>query len=683
MPNQEIQSLGENNMSMRALPLGMQRFNALLKSLVLFIAAMAVWPSLVHSSQSGTPLFGRDSNEQGAQLFSEHCAGCHQGTIPKAPSLEMMGYMLPKAVYRTISEGVMQSMASHLDDSQRALIAEYVSGGSLHDELSAMAPPACASDVGFDALVPRSSEGWGVSLQNTRFYSDQSAGIHPGNVGQLRLKWAFAFPNAVRARSQPAVAGGLVYVGSQEGVVYALSRDSGCVAWSYQARAEVRTGVVVAPWSPPASSDRVTSPQVYFADYLGYVYAVDALTGDLIWEAKADDHPSATITGTPALHDNVLYVPIASLEVAAAIRPDYPCCTFRGAVVALNALDGQVIWKTHSITESPEEVGRNSAGATRYAPSGAGIWNTPTIDIKRNRLYVGTGQNYSSPTSATSDSIIAMSLEGGAIEWVFQARPDAWNAACEMEDKSNCPQEAGVDSDLDFGAAVVLTTLSDGSDILLGGQKSGDVWALGPDDGSLKWRRKLGRGGMLGGVHFGMAANADSIFVAINDEDVHLSNAAHSSRWTGVQNPGVFALSLSTGEIRWAWDAEDICAGQSLCRRGYSAPLTATEQLVFAGSLDGRLRIHDAENGRKLWEFDTTQTVTTVSGEDAHGGAMAGGAGVVLDQGLMLVTSGYLLIHHMPGNVLLAFEVAPEESVRSEASAIHMGGFAASSEDLH
>ena len=74
------------------------------------------------------------------------------------------------------------------------------------------------------------------------------------DLPKLELKWAFAFPNAQRARSQPAIAYGAVYVGSQDGTVYALDEDTGCVRWTFRASAEVRTAIVVE--SPEAARAR-------------------------------------------------------------------------------------------------------------------------------------------------------------------------------------------------------------------------------------------------------------------------------------------------------------------------------------------------------------------------------------------------------------------------------------------
>ena len=85
--------------------------------------------------------------------------------------------------------------------------------------------------------------------------------------------------------------------------------------------------------------------------------------------------------------------------------------------------------------------------------------------------------------------------------------------------------------------------------------------------------------------------------------------------------------------------------------------MTAIPGAVIAGHMDGRLRIYSAEDGSVIWEFDTLQEFTTVSGEVGRGGSMSGGGPAVAD-GLLYVNSGYGIYMHMPGNVLLAFEPA-------------------------
>jgi polyvinyl alcohol dehydrogenase (cytochrome) len=109
-----------------------------------------------------------------------------------------------------------------------------------------------------------------------------------------------------------------------------------------------------------------------------------------------------------------VYVPLSSSEVVPAAQSTYACCTFRGALVALNLEDGSIAWRTYT-TDKPERLGKNAVGADRFGPSGAPIWSGPTLDTKRNLVYATTGQNYSSPATGTSDAVIAMDTTTGEV----------------------------------------------------------------------------------------------------------------------------------------------------------------------------------------------------------------------------------------------------------------------------
>src|SRR6185503_9151405 len=156
------------------------------------------------------------------------------------------------------------------------------------------------------------------------------------------------FPNATMARSLPTVAGGRVFVGSQSGTVYALDAKTGCIVWTYQAKAGVRTGIVIGPRAS-GGSGRSGGFAAYFGDGRANAYAVDAATGEQIWMRNLEEHKGANITGTPVLHQDRLFVPIASIEEASAMSPTYECCTFRGSLVAVDAGTGSLLWKTYTI----------------------------------------------------------------------------------------------------------------------------------------------------------------------------------------------------------------------------------------------------------------------------------------------------------------------------------------------
>jgi polyvinyl alcohol dehydrogenase (cytochrome) len=582
----------------------------------------------------------------GMALYQAHCAACHDGQVPRAPHMITFSTIGAGAILNAMNNGVMRVQASALSATEREALAGFLAG-------EAMAPPkpvlACADTL--SRLAPSDSDamqGWGGNAQNHRHANGAVVGLNRENVDQLALKWVFAYPGALRARSQPLVYDGVVFVGSQSGEIYALDLESGCAHWTYSAGAEVRSSL-----SLGHLPDR-KNPVLYMGDFSATVHAIDATDGTLIWRSAVGDHPDATITGSPKLHDGSLYVPISSSEWATAADPGYACCTFRGGVVSVEASSGELNWRAHVIDQPAVETGdKNSFGAPRRGPAGAPVWNSPTIDAKRGVLYVGTGEAYTSPAADTSDAVLAFSLETGERQWSRQLLGgDAWNMACFIGEAANCPEEDG--PDLDIGASTILWSGAN-HDYLLVGQKSGDVYALDPDQGGATvWHNKVGRGGFLGGVHWGMSVNGESLFVPIADTTI-------TGRFTGPVSPGIHALDPMSGEVRWYTPSVADCEGKlpvPVCDQGMSAAITSTEQLVFAGSLDGNLRAYDSLSGEVIWSFDTFGDFQSVSGDVALGGSIESD-GPVLYKGHVLVNSGYQFGARMPGNALMVFAVPP------------------------
>jgi polyvinyl alcohol dehydrogenase (cytochrome) len=630
-----------------------------------FFAAVLVWGSIL---SAGSAVVANDagsaSKSVGGQsfdipdpakagrigeIYTENCAGCHDQGVDRAPQRVLFSYMSPQSIYRALKDGKMSAQASGLTDAERVELAEFLTRKKI--AANEPEPPACKGKAAsFDFNEPPPFPNWGLAPGNTRQVPTDVAGIDKAKVSKLKLKWAVAFPNSSQVRSQPGLAGGALYIGSHNGAVYALDRATGCKRWIFQAGSEVRTGIIPSVWK---AGDKAAKPVVYFGDIFAFVYAVDAQTGQLIWRMRAEEHPNNTITGTPTLYGDTLYVTVSSLEGIRPSDPNYECCTARGAVVAVDAKTGAIKWKTHPV-DTPKLVGKNAKGANHYAPAGGSVWSSPSIDVKRKQLYVGTGPNSTSPATNTSDAVVAMDLETGAIKWAYQGYAgDASNLACLSADKTSCPTENGPDYDFGGGGAV-LTTTADGRDIVLAGQKSGDIHAIDPDTGKGIWRQKPGRGGIIGGVLFGVAVNKDTVFVPINDA---LAIMHDGQPYKEPAKPGMYAFDITTGKQLWATPSDPAgCAGLKTCTTGYSQAITATPDLVFAGTNEGLIRIFDAKSGAVLWETDAKKPVKTVNGTENTGGSFSGGAGPILYHGMMFASSGYSLAGLYPGNVLLAFE---------------------------
>lgn len=567
----------------------------------------------------------------GGALFARHCASCHDGAATsRAPSLDALRPRSPQAILDALLTGSMRAQGARLSGPERRELATYISGRVLEGDVRGADAGRCRSERRRTRTEDRWT-GWSPSPTNTRFQSAAAAGLTAAQVPQLTLTWAFGFPDASIAWAPVTVAGGRVFVGSQNGTVYALDAASGCIHWAISAQGGVRTAVVV-------DGDRL-----YFGDTAATVYALDAATGQTRWTQRIEDHPLARITGSPALHDGRLYVPVSSYEESQGADPSYACCTFRGSVSALDARTGKVVWKRSMIPEPPLRRGTSTAGEPLWGPAGSAIWSPPTVDAGRGRLYVATGNAYSAPAHASTNAVVALDLKTGVVRWTRQVTPgDVYLTGCRAGNP-NCPETNG--PDLDFGSAPMLTRAG-GRDLIVIGQKSGVGYALDPDrDGVVVWQYRAGAGGVLGGIEWGAAADATHAYFAVSD----ITQPAPG---------GLHAVHLTSGERAWfAAPRPPLCSGRG-CTAAQSAPVTAIAGAIFSGSMDGGLRAFSAADGSMLWEFDTNRDFSTVNGVAARGGSI-GGAGPVVAGGRVFVSSGYGAFGGRPGNVLLAFGVQP------------------------
>ncbi|MGL6043084.1 MAG: PQQ-binding-like beta-propeller repeat protein, partial [Sandaracinobacteroides sp.] len=319
--------------------------------------------------------------------------------------------------------------------------------------------------------------------------------------------------------------------------------------------------------------------------------------------------------------------------------------------VALDARTGAEIWRFYPIPDAPGEVGRTTAGTRMFGPSGAPMWISPTVDAAGTTLYLGTGQNYSSPADGNSDAIFAVDIATGKRIWQRQTiSGDAWNVACMMAGNSNCPPERG--PDFDHSSSILPIALADGRTVLAAGHKTGRVYGLNPDGGTPVWITKVGRGSIQGGVHFGMAAEGTTIYAPINDMNNTRNGQALDP---ALARPGMNAIDAATGKLLWSRVQPNICGdGRPFCDPGISAAVTAVPGAVIAGHLDGHVRAYAKSDGRILWEVDTTRPVRGVNGIMGRGGGMSG-PGAAVGEGHVAINSGYGLYFHEAGNLFLVY----------------------------
>ncbi len=576
----------------------------------------------------------------GIHAFSARCTSCHDTHKDGAPDRYTLNRYTAEEVFASITTGSMKQHAADLTDLQRRVLSVYVAGrpfGALPAGEASSMPNHCpATTKTIAASQAGEWNGWGIDTDNSRF--QQTTSLTAENVPQLKLKWAFGFPNGNSAYAQPTVVNGRVFVGADTGYVYALSADSGCIHWSFRANAGVRTAVVIGP-GKGTSANKIA----YFGDIKGNIYALNADTGAKLWMMRADLHPLARITGTPVLHQGVLFVPVSSLEESAGGNANYPCCTFRGSLDALQASTGKLLWKSYTIAEAPRPTKKTSIGTQLYAPAGAGLWSSPTLDVKRGAIYISTGNGYTDPAAYETDAILAFDMKTGKRLWARQMLAnDQYVRDCPGKYRPNVPANgssetcpASLGPDVDFGNPPILRDLPDGHSLIVVGQKNGNAWALDPDKkGELVWNKLLTasfeNGG--GGMQWGSAADKDTVYFPIT---------------RGGAKYGMAAVSLRSGDVLW----------RATPPVSEQAPASVIPGVVFSGATMGTLYAYSAKDGQSLWSYETNHPFTTVNGVEAKGGGIGGAAGPVVTGNMLFTTSGYSDLFGGPlrGNVLLAF----------------------------
>jgi polyvinyl alcohol dehydrogenase (cytochrome) len=589
-----------------------------------------------HAQHQLTAPGGADAAAPGAEVYNGLCITCHgregvAGADQRAPRWETLRQYPPERLLDALNTGKMQAQASSLDATQRRDVSEWVAGRKL-GSLPLLAPENMPNQCRSPGAPGAESgwNGWGRDSSNSRYQSGREAGLNARNVRRLKLKWAFGLPGGAQVASQPAVVGGRLYIGSDAGHVYSLDAKSGCVHWAYKAESAVRTAPLVAPLN-----DNSGALAVFVGDLRGKVYAIDAASGRLVWSTQVDQTPSLRIMGTPAVYGGRVFVGVSSGEEGALGQKDYECCRFRGSVTALDSTSGRELWKTYVIDE-PKPRLDPVTGARGWGPSGGGVWSPPTVDAKRRRIYVGTGNAYTSPAGPLNDSVLALDMDTGEIAWSRQDTPDdVWLFGCQ-DGVAGCAAKVG--PDWDFAASVMLKQLPGGKDILVAAHKGGVALALDPDrHGAVVWRTNMAarHPSFYGDVLFGGAADSTRAYYALQE------------------TAAVVALNLSDGSRAWTQPIKAI-EGRSE-RVGAGAAVTAIPGAVFSGSWDGMLRAYSAKDGKELWSFDTVRWYEPVNGVPARGGSM-GGPGPTVANGMMYVGTGYVGVSNgLPGNALLAF----------------------------
>ena len=487
--------------------------------------------------------------------------------------------------------------------------------GRVATVIAAAAGLLAAGGTGAVALTgPGGAPGqWSMAGQNiddTHFQAAEHE-ISPASVGRLAPRWTLTTAGAISAT--PTVDGGVVYVPDYGGKLWAVAAGSGRVLWSRG----------ISGYTGVAGDQSRTSPAVYRDELIlgdgwllspnttgAKVFAVDRHTGGLLWSTPVDTDPAAIITSSPVVYDGVAYLGISSKGEGTAAD------SFRGAVIAVDAATGRLLWKAYMV---PSDNGGGDSNKPGYY-SGVAVWESSfAVDPRRGLLYVDTGNNYSVPagvcttpqqTGCTSpaaddyvDSILALKLGDGTVAWADRTlNSDMWTLL----------RPLGPDFDFGAGANLFTTTspVTGRPEQLLGaGQKSGVYWAVDPATGKVVWQTRIGPEGIL----YGTAADGRRIYAAEGDFAGTPYTLGGSGPYAGqtVTGGSWAALDPATGKILWqtpdpqgAIDASFVSAANAVV---YGGSLAATGTDMYA---------LDAATGKILWSF-------------ASGGSVTGGASIV------------------------------------------------------
>jgi polyvinyl alcohol dehydrogenase (cytochrome) len=482
----------------------------------------------------------------------------------------------------------------------------------------------------------------GQDLANT-WSQPAEHSISPANVKDLKPKWVFTTGGDVSAT--PTVDGDAVYFPDWGGNLFAVKKNSGQLIWSHKISEYDGVAGAFSRVSPAVDGNQVIIGDILNSREVhngANVMAVDRQTGMLRWITQVENHPAAIITGSPVVFDRVVYIGVSSSEETLATNPAYPCCSFRGSVVALDAKSGAILWKTFDM---PDNGGRTD----QY--SGGAVWQPPAIDPKRSTLFIGTGNNYTVPSDVVAcqnatptadctapddlfDAALGLDLKTGQVKWSKKLQGfDTWTVACITSSgpNPNCPVPSSPDFDLG-GAGPNLV-----GNIVGFGQKSGIFWALNPDNGSIVWSTPVGPGASLGGIEWGTATDGKRIYVAIANSDLL-----------------PYTLVPSGQQITWgAWSALDVATGKILWQTADPTPgaidrgsVSVANGVMYVGSNSGQMYALNTTTGNILWSF-------------ASRGSVIDGPSIV--DGTLYWGSGYKEIRGTGNNKVFAFSLTRSE----------------------
>lgn len=477
--------------------------------------------------------------------------------------------------------------------------------------------------------------------------------INTGNVAKLTLAWSRPMAPGGIQESTPLVHGGIMYMPEPSDVIQAIDAATGDLIWEYRRR-EPKDLIEHVPH--PSMNRNVAIYGKYIIDngFDDILYAVDAVTGKLVWETEVTDyhtHPSQMSSG-PITADGKVF-------------SGRGCEPYTGpeacVVTAHDAVTGRELWRTSTIEKpSPEH---DSWGGFPYEQrSHVGTWMVPSYDPDLNRVFIGTSVTAPAPKFLLGgndkkylyhDSTLALDANTGKLVWYYQHLVDHWDLdhtfARLLVDTVVAPDPASVawiNPALNSGEKRRVVTGIPG--------KTGVVYTLDRETGEFLWATPTVKQNVLdkidpatgevtvnpdtlfhkkgdkvtvcpnvnGGKNFPVGAyspltnamyyplqNTCMDVIAIFDKASSGSVGGDSAYGIVSRNyiaPGtdkvgtVYAISAESGKVMWKYE-----------QRAATTSLVATGGgLIFGGDVNGRFRAIDQKTGKVLWQTNLGSQVT-------------------------------------------------------------------------
>jgi polyvinyl alcohol dehydrogenase (cytochrome) len=482
--------------------------------------------------------------------------------------------------------------------------------------------------------------------------------IGPSNVNQLRVKWIATTTGDVSAT--PAVVNGAVYFGDFGGTLWKLDAATGAVIWSHQVSDYTGIAGDIARTSPSVAGNTLVVGDLKHPDMLG----INADTGELRWITQVHPDPKGIMTGSPVLAGDTIFTGVSASGASG------PGATFRGSIVALNAQTGRILWQHYSLPDNGGVAG-GYAGATMFSP--------PAVNVPAGLVYGTFGQAYTEPASVAAchaaaangfsesceqpgsylKSIVAFDLKTGQPQWSYRVRGhDPWQRACGSQPVSVtwCAQESDDEKwDMGGSGANVMRLRMDGHwrDVVGVGEKSGVYVLLDANTGEFIWNTLIGPGGDQGGMEWGTAFDGERIYASITNHHhipYKLTEDGVLSN-TSVTGGSWAALDPITGKILWqtADPQVETLAGLGTVGVWDLAPITVANGVVYASSM--------AKMGNQDQMFALDAATGTILWQFGAGSSVNSGPAVA--NGVVYWGSGYSRsgVEGSGNNKLYAFSI--------------------------